>query len=101
MAKTYWLSFRLRHDSSYADRYDNLVDAVKRLSGGSWWVETSAFAVFMCELEIDSVASLVNDALDPSTDVALLGMSDFKSARVLGASIDPDIYTFMPFARAA
>lgn len=99
--KTYWFAFRLNHDIDYNDRYDRVMNTLKGLSDGKWWVEPSAFVVFRSDLNIDAVASEISAAMDTRVDVGLLGMSEIKAARVLGASNDDDIFEFMPFAKWA
>lgn len=94
----YWLSFRLESDNTYSERYDALVEAV-RLQSSKWWLETSSFFVFESANGIDSVASKVKAAINPSKNIILLGMPDYKAARLIGASTDEDILSLMPFIK--
>jgi hypothetical protein len=101
MQETYWFTFRLNEDAGYQQRYTKLREKLLTLSGNKWWVEPSAFVVFRSKLTIDAVAKEISSAMDTRIDLGLLGMADFKSARVIGAANDDDIYEFMPFARKA
>ena len=97
---TYWLTFRIHENSGYSSRYDALMDSL-RSHATSWWLESTSFVLFSTANNIDQVASSVKAALDPSIDLALIGMPDFKSARVIGASTDPDLFKLMPFTKKA
>lgn len=101
MAETYWISFRLDDNATYADRYQELVETIKQLSGARWWVETSAFAVFQSERPIDEVARILKSTIDASRDILLLGMPDYKDGRLIGESADADIFNFIPFIKKA
>ncbi len=96
----YWLSFRLEDDSDYPNRYQALTDAIQGMTK-KWWLETSSFFVFEAEPNIDGVAATVKKAIAPSKDIVLIGMPDYKSARLIGASKDDDIFKLMPFTKKA
>lgn len=97
---TYWLSFRLNDDAAYGRRYDELIDTVRQRAS-KWWLESSSFIVFASGDGIDSLAASLKTAIDASKDLIVLGMPEFKSARLIGASNDPDIYDLMPFIKPA
>ena len=97
---TYWLSFRIEDNRTYAQRYEALVDAVRQVST-KWWVDTTAFLVFESSSGIDAIAAAVEAAVDTSVDVVLIGMTDFKSARILGNNQDNDIFAVIPFLKTA
>ena len=96
----YWLSFRLADGPTYPARYDAFVDAVEQMKS-MWWVETSAFFVFETTLDINAVAARAKAAIDPARDIALIGMPEFKNARIIGAFKDQDIFKLMPFTKKA
>ncbi|MBA2125509.1 hypothetical protein DLM45_04620 [Hyphomicrobium methylovorum] len=98
MADVYWLTFRIHHDADYEHRYNRLVDLIQSLTT-KWWAEPTAFIVFRCDLDIDTLAGRVKAKIDPSKDLALVGMPDYKSARLIGASSDKDIFELMPFVK--
>ncbi|MCR4265341.1 hypothetical protein [Nitratireductor sp. ZSWI3] len=95
---TYWLSFRLQDDSTYNQRYKDLTDTVQRLST-KWWVEASSFIVFASAADIDKIASEIADVIYVDTDLVIVGMPDFKSARLIGHHEDDDIFELMPFIK--
>lgn len=98
---TYWISFRIKDDATYAERYDALVDEVRKLaSPNKWWIDTTAFIVFACGLKIGDVANRIRRAMGDE-DIALVGMPDFKSMRVIGLHADEDIFDLVPFAKYA
>ncbi|MFN3764510.1 MAG: hypothetical protein ACK4R3_02965 [Aliihoeflea sp.] len=95
---THWLSFRLADNSTYSERYDKLLEAIRERSS-KWWLETSAFLVFDTTHDIDQIAAAAKAAVDPRFDIVLIGMTDFKSARLIGASQDKDIFGLIPFVK--
>jgi hypothetical protein len=97
--KTFWLSFRLADDASYDRRYDELIDAVRQRAS-KWWLESSSFIVFASAHGIDSIAAAIKAAVNERTDVVIIGMPDFKSARLIGGN-DNDIFDLMPFIQRA
>lgn len=99
---TFWFTFRIADVGDYGARYDRLHKAAFEMAGGGkWWVESTSFYVFDSSLDIDGVAAGVKAALDPDHDLALIGMTDLKSARVVGAVQDPDLFGLIPFAKRA
>jgi hypothetical protein len=100
MAATYWLSFRIADDATYEDRYNALVGSINSVSS-KWWVDTTAFFVFRSETNIDDLATRIKSTINPTKDIVLIGMPDFKSARIIGAYQDPDIFDLMPFTKKA
>ena len=94
---TYWLTFRIHDDEGYEKRRDAVYDVINKLST-KWWVEPTSFIAFASGSSADQIATAVKSAFNPRTDLALLGMTDFKTARVIGASTDQDIFELIPFA---
>jgi hypothetical protein len=101
MAETYWLTFRLADDATYSTRLDKLTKAVQDVTAGTWWVEPTSFLLFQSASDIDAVAAIVKAAINPAKDIVLIGMPDYKSARIIGASTDPDLFKLMPFTKKA
>ncbi|GLS02778.1 hypothetical protein GCM10007859_28090 [Brevundimonas denitrificans] len=99
---TYWFTFRIADIGDHGARYDRLHKAAHAMSeGGKWWVESTSFYVFDSQLNIDDVAAGVKAAIDPDHDLALVGMTDVKSARAVGAVQDSDLFGLIPFAKRA
>jgi hypothetical protein len=96
----YWLTFRIENDAGYRNRYDALIEAIRVISS-KWWVEPTSFLLFESARDIDGVAAVSKAAINPRIDMALVGMPDFKSARLVGASTDQDIFALMPFTKKA
>ena len=96
----YWLTFRLADDPDYAERYDRLIEVVRQITQ-RWWVESTSFVLFESALSIDEVATKIKGALNTAKDLALIGMPDFKSARLVGASQDAALFNLMPFTKRA
>jgi hypothetical protein len=98
MEATYWLTFRIHEDATYEQRRDRLYAAINDIAA-PWWVEPTSFIAFASETSADMIAAKVKAAFNPVTDIALLGMTDFKTARLIGNSKDPDIYALIPFLK--
>jgi hypothetical protein len=96
----YWLTFRLEMNATYSNRHQALMDAVERISTG-WWTEPTSFLVFESDQSIDGVAGTAKSAINPAIDLVLIGMPDYKSARVIGTVTDPDLFKLVPFTKKA
>ena len=48
---------------------------------------------------IDNIAAAVGSAMDADVDLVLIGMTDFKSARMIGDTQDNDIFGLIPFVK--
>ena len=98
MSNTYWLTFRIHDIGNYQERRDDLYKALDKLSS-MWWIEPTSFVVFKSDSSADTIASKVKEAIDPRFDIALLGMTDIKSARLIGASKEDDIFQMISFLK--
>lgn len=95
---THWLTFRLEDNATYSDRYDALIETIRERSS-KWWLETSAFLLFDTGYTIDQIATDVKGVIDPNRDIILIGMPEFKSARLIGNSQDRDLFDLVPFVK--
>jgi hypothetical protein len=98
MPNTYWLTFRIHDDASYEQRRDRLYEAIRTIAS-KWWVEPTSFIAFASTQSADAIAARIKSAFNPKTDLALLGMSDYKAARLIGNSEDSDIFDLTPFLK--
>jgi hypothetical protein len=96
----YWLTFRLEYDATYDQRLKKLNDAIDRIAP-QWWVEPTSFLLFECGENIDGVAQAAKAAINPRTDMVLIGMSEFKTARVIGNVTQTALFDLMPFTKKA
>ena len=96
----YWLSFRLETNSTYSERYDDLTKTID-INSSKWWYGTSSFFVFESVASIDEMVVVVKNAVDERVDLVLMGMPEFKSARIIGVNDDQDIFALMPFTKKA
>jgi hypothetical protein len=98
---TYWVTFRLKDDATYSDRYDKLSKVIDQLCDG-WWVEPTSFFLFECDDTIDTIAGKVKAAINTRTDVVLISMPHVKAARIVGTPDYGDtLRSLLPFAKAA
>jgi hypothetical protein len=95
----YWLTFRIHDDAGYEHRYNALTGTVQAMSS-RWWTEATSFLLFESAHNLDQVAAKVKVAVGPS-DLVLIGMPEFKDARVIGPVKDQDLFTLMPFTKKA
>src|SRR5690349_14436287 len=101
---TYWVTFRI-HDQTiggrtYEKRYSDFVDAVRN-QATMWWTKPTSFICFASNNDIDAICSSIKGQLAPAYDLFLIGMPDYKSARIWGANDDDDIYKLIPFLKKA
>lgn len=101
MADTYFVSFVIRNDSTYSDRYEGLMEALRGLSPTVWWAETTSFILLESDQSIDHIVGVVKKHISVSKDIAVIGKTDFKTMRVCGAYEDEDIFKLVPFAKKA
>jgi len=102
MAETFWLSFELKSDATYSDRYGTLIEALKKHVSGKWWFETTSFYVFSSGSSADTIAAAIKSAIEPKTDRVILGMTDFKTARAIGLfNKFDDLQSLIPFIKKA
>ena len=99
MTKLYWVTFRIADHGNWKARYEAVQEAVKELTGGKWWTEPTSFLVFKSDHSIDTIASHIRAALDPDRDIAVVGMPDVKSARVVGNVEDSDLFDLWDWIR--
>jgi hypothetical protein len=95
----YWISFRLHDDQSYQKRYDALYAAVQGISS-KWWLDSTSFIVAESSASIDTLAGTIETVVG-SKDLVLIGMPEYKSARLIGETDDSDIFQLMPFVKKA
>lgn len=101
MADTYFVSFVIREDETQQNRYDTLIDALRRLSPRIWWAETPSFVILSSDQTIDYVAAVVKFHIDASQDIAIIGKTEYTQMRVCGAYADEDIFKLVPAAKRA
>lgn len=101
MTKLYFVAFRLKQDSTREARYAALEGALADASGGKWWKDPTSFIVFQSTLTIDQIATLVSDAIRETTDIAVIGMPEVKSARVVGVVEDDDLFELWDWIKPA
>lgn len=103
MAETYWTSMffasRTTAKGTYDKRRDDTLDALNKVCDG-WWPETTSFVVFGSEKTISELAQIAKRSMDPQCDIVLIGMTDKKSMRLVGAAQHPDILEgLVPFMK--
>lgn len=96
---TYWMTYRLADDGHFVARSQQLTALINSLSEGARWAEPHTFLIFKCKLAIDDLATRLKPALEHRDDVLLLGMTEFKEARVVGCPRQASLYALMPHAQ--
>lgn len=102
--RTFWVSFRLNdtppNDKTYSERLAKLNEAIRTTAVETWWKEPTSFILFFSNKTIDQVAAAVKGAIDERIDLALIGMTEVKDARYIGAiKLQSDLLKLMPFAK--
>lgn len=102
MSNTYWVSFKIHDDSGYQSAYNRLSEAIKEaISDQKWWLETTSFYLFKSELDINTISRSIKLALRQDRDLAVIGMTEYKTGRVVGNCADDDIFHLAPFMKKA
>lgn len=82
--ETLWVTFRIKDDSTYSDRYSKLIEAIKHHCTGEWWYEPTSFWLFQSDSTKDQVAETIKKSISPQKDVALVGSMDTTGAALVG-----------------
>jgi hypothetical protein len=98
MAETYWVTFRIHDDATYEHRRDKLYEAIRTVSS-KWWIEPTSFITFASNESANAIAFRIKSAFNPNTDLALPGMTDYKTALLIGKSEDSNIFDLIPFLK--
>ena len=72
---TYVISFRIADNSTYPDRYESTMQAIRReASNGTTWTETTSLVILRSDRAADSVASSIytGSSFDVKTDTLLV-----------------------------
>jgi hypothetical protein len=95
----YLVSFDLKYDSGYSDRYTTFMDQVKH--GGQWWADTTSFVAVQTDEDIDAFCTriYVHSGFDGSKDLYLVLDANVKSGRVRGVIKDQHLFTLLPFVK--
>ncbi|MGZ8311872.1 MAG: hypothetical protein ACXWU1_10755 [Allosphingosinicella sp.] len=101
MSHVYWVTFRIEQTGNASARYKALIDTLDELTQHLSWSAPGAFVLFRSPRSIGEIAERIRNSIDPEVDLALVGMSEFRSARVVGAVPDEALLELMPFARQA
>lgn len=96
----YWITFRIAEDGNHDDRYDNLLDAIKK-SSTMIWEEPTSFLLVESEKTIDDLAAILRTKVNSIHDIVLIGNPNVKQARVIGIVVDENLFEMMPFTKYA
>lgn len=95
-----WISFRIANKSVNGRSYDDRLTAVKDVvltSGSQYWDVTTSFYAVETPSGVNQIAAKIKAAIEPSADVALIRAMDTKTAYIVGANNDDDIFELMPY----
>jgi len=98
---TYWMTYRLADDGQFVARNKQINIILNSVSEGIRWAEAHTFFIFKSKLGINEVAAQFRPALDERKDMLLIGMTEFKEARVLGVPEQTALYALVPHAQDA
>lgn len=98
MISAYYLAFRIAEVGDCEARYEALMACIEEATAGRWWLEPASFVVFSSELNAAALAQDISAVLDLDHDIAVLGKTEFKVVKIIGACSDSDIFELVPFA---
>ncbi|NTS33888.1 hypothetical protein HQ945_21750 [Phyllobacterium sp. BT25] len=93
----YWISLRIKNDSSYDERYNDFVAALHAVKANGYWPETTAFWIIESNLAIDPFVKAITKPLDGKKDMVLVRKIAHDESRYFGAIEYPDVLkSFIP-----
>ncbi len=107
MTKTYFVAYRIakktdKLGNTYDDRRDSLLKAIKDEIAikRSIWEEPTSYLLFSSKSCIDTIAALVNYAINSKTDMAIVGIIGEEEMRYIGKITNSRLLRkFVPFAK--
>lgn len=102
--KSYWLNFRIEDEEGVVRkpkqkvRYEKLVEVVEEYAL-TWWRQSPSLYIFETDIDIDRVAPLFKDCINPECDFFLLGQMGVEEVRIYGRYNDDDILKIIPYAK--
>lgn len=100
---SYWLNFRIEDENdtkpkpNHKQRYEALVEVVEEYAL-TWWRQSTALYIFDTNIDIDRVAPLFKNCINPATDYFILGEVGKEAVRIYGRYNDKDIFKVIPYA---
>lgn len=93
------VSFDLKYDDDYSDRYSSFMEQVKK--GGKWWADTTSFVAVETDETIDTFCNRIylQSKFNGTKDLYLVLDANVKSGRVRGALKDQDLFKLLPFVK--
>ena len=94
----YTATFRIHEDATYADRYNSVVEAIKKVChGGQYWDEPTSFFLFENPSTAKKITEYIdaNSAFAPSKDLLLVINLSLNDYSVIGKVNDNAIYALM------
>lgn len=87
------LTFRIHEDATYAQRYDSVVEAVRRCCHGEYWDQTTSFFLFENPSTSEKIADWINQnsQFAEAKDVLLVINLTQKGYKAIGAVKDRKI----------
>ena len=95
----YFITFRITDNASYERRYNALYEAVREITNGLHWIETTSFFAFQSNLSTDDIVARVRKTIDERTDLILLSAFSVKICRIIGHVTDREIFDMVAFAK--
>jgi hypothetical protein len=86
--EVFWITFRIKSDSTYDDRYTALVNAVHVHAVEGWWSEPTSFWLVGSNSSRAQIAASIKAAIAPSKDLALIGSMAHTGATLIGKADD-------------
>lgn len=95
----YWISYRIHEDSSYAARYNDLIDRIDQVSL-SQWDETTSFHIIKSDYSIDQISTHLVVPLKERVDTLVIRKMNYRDARYFGNDSDfLSLKSFIPYVK--
>src|SRR5690349_12887268 len=95
----YTVSFEIKYDSSYDDRYKTFNACVQACD--KWWAETTSFYIVQTGEDIDAFCDRIyfGSTFDSSKDIYVVLDALVKSGRARGNITDDTLFALLPFVK--
>ena len=95
----YAVSFELKQDDTYSDRFTSFMAEVKRTK--PWWAENTSFVLVQTPEDIDTFCTRIyfNSTFDPTKDRYLVLDTSVRFGRMRGSFTDGALLQLLPYVR--
>lgn len=100
--EVFWITFRIKADTTYDTRYKDLVEAVHKHAVEGWWSEPTSFWLVGSNSSRAQIAASIKAAISTTKDLAVIGSMAHTGATLIGSADDlPTLKLLVPTLQTA